>query len=146
MIKAVPFIYTSGSQVFKDFLSVEFKVDMLSPIFGDKSCDTLFDGWRGKDMGGYYKFTNDEGIVLEFYPNHYDIIKKDSRGTVKNKITFLPANINDFINDMFRYDVEVHWSKWVDENFEPKDFLHKDDIKQYYVDLLEKLGKGFELQ
>ena len=64
MIKAVPFIFTSGSQKFKDFLSVEFRVDMLYPIFGENSCDRIFDGWRGKDMNGYYKFTNDENIVL----------------------------------------------------------------------------------
>lgn len=146
MIRAVPFIYTSGSQIFKDFLSVPFTIDMLYPVFNDKSCDRLFDGWRGKDMLGYYKFTNEQDIVLEFYPNHYDISKKDGRGIVKYKLTFLPENINDFINDMYRYNVELYWSNWVDENFEPKDFLHKDDIKQYYVDLLEKLGKGFELQ
>jgi hypothetical protein len=146
MIRAVPFIFTSGSQTFKDFLSVKFDMDMLYPLHGENSCERLFDGWRGKDMGGYHKFTNEENIVLEFYPNHYDICKKDSRGIVKYKLTFLPENINDFINDMHRYEVDVYWSKWVDENFEPKDFLHKDDIKPYYEELLGKLGKGFELQ
>ena len=145
MIRAVPFIHTSGSQVFKDFLSVEFTIDMLYPIYGEKSCNTLFEGWRGKDMLDYYKFTNDQDIVLEFYPNHYDISKKDGRNIIKNKLTFLPANINDFINDMYRYGVELYWGNWVDDNFEPKDFLHKDDIKQYYKDLLDKLDKGFEL-
>jgi hypothetical protein len=145
-MKAVPFIYTSGSQTFHDFLSVKFKIDMLYPLLGDKDCFRLFDGWRGKDMGSYYKFTNEQEIVLEFYPNHYDICRKDGRNVVKHKIAFLPDNINDFINDMYRYGVELYWSQWVDEHFEPKDFLHKDDIKPYYVDLLNKLDKGFELQ
>ena len=144
MIRAVPFIFTSGSEKFKEFLARPFTIDMLYPVFNEKSCETLFEGWIGKDMMSWHKFTNQQNIVLEFYSNHYDISKKG--GTLKYKLSFPPKNINDFINDMHRYGVELFWSQWVDENFEPKDFLHKDDIKQYYVDLLEKLGKGFELQ
>ena len=144
MIRAVPFIFTSGSEKFKEFLARPFTIDMLYPIFNENSCETLFEGWIGKDMMSWHKFTNQQSIVLEFYSNHYDISKKS--GTLKYKLSFPPKNINDFINDMYRYGIELYWSQWVDENFEPKDFLHKDDIKQYYVDLLEKLGKGFELQ
>jgi hypothetical protein len=47
---------------------------------------------------------------------------------------------------MNRFGVELYWTRWIDENFEPKEYLHVDDIKKYYVDLLTKLDKSNELQ
>jgi hypothetical protein len=145
MLKVAPLIFTLGTERFKMFLSVPFTVDMLYPVFNDKSCDTIFDGWRGKDMLNWHKFTNEQDLVLEFYPTHYDISKRDNRGIIKYKLTHLPKTINDFINDMDRYGVQLYWSGWVEENLEPKDFLHRDEIKPYYINLLEKLGKSSEL-
>lgn len=147
MIRAVPFIFTIGSENFKEFLARPFTVDMLYPIFNVSSSETLFEHWIGKDMLGWHKFTNQQNITLEFYADHYDISKKESSSkTIKYRLGHLPKSLNQFINDMERYGVELYWSQWVEENFEPKDLLHKDDIKSYYKDLLNKLDKGFELQ
>ena len=142
MIKAVPYIQTSGSEKFKDFLNKPFTLDMLFPVFNDKSCDLLFEDWRGKDMINWFKFTNDDGVVLEFYPDKF-IIKKS-----KKHITYqlqMPITINDFIIDCERYGIDLYWTTWIDLNFEPKEYLHAGQIKTYWADLLNKMGKSHEL-
>ena len=140
MIKVTPFIQTIGDDKFKEFLHQTFKLDMLYPISNEKSVETLFADWRGKDMLNWYKFTNGDGVVLEFYSEYYIIKNKG-----KNVELLLPKTINEFINDMAKFDINIYWTIWVDEEFEPKQYLHKDYIKQYYIDLLEKMGKSFEL-
>lgn len=143
MIKVTPFALTTGSERFKKFLSTPFTLDMLYPIYNDKSCDTLFDGWRGKDMINWHKFTNDNKIILEFYPKYYTI-RKD----VQNSATYMlsvPETINEFINDMYRFGIEIYWTAWIDFNFEPKEYLHADEIKSYFENLLGKMGKANEL-
>jgi hypothetical protein len=49
MMKVTPYIYTIGSEKFKIFLIQPFTIEMLYPVFGDQSCETLFSGWHGKD-------------------------------------------------------------------------------------------------
>lgn len=142
MIKIAQYIETIGDESFKDFLNQPFKIDMLYPVFGENSSNTLLYGWRGKDMGGWYKFTDETNNVLEFYPNTFKVKK------YKDSITYelpLPSTLNVFIEDMFRFDIQLYWSKWVDENFEPKQYLKKDSIKDYWIELLEKLEKSHEL-
>lgn len=142
MIKTARYIDTIGDKNFKQFLNQPFKIDMLYPVFGDKSSHTLLYGWRGKDMSGWYKFTDERNNVLEFYPTTFKIKK------YKDSVTYelpLPISLNEFVEDMFRFNIELFWSKWVDENFEPKQYLNADDIKKYWIGLLEKLDKSQEL-
>lgn len=143
MIKVAQYIETTGTQKFRDFIKQPFTIDMLYPVFNEKSCETLFDGWRGKDMLSWHKFTNDENIVLEFYVGYY-IIKKKGESTGYQLM--IPENIDDFINDMRRFGVQLFWTIWIDENFEPKDYLDKNEIRRYYEDLLRRMGKSHELQ
>lgn len=143
MIKVVPFVLTTGSEKFKNFLSTPFTLDMLYPIYGDKSCETLFYDWRGKNMINWYKFTNDDKIILEFYPKYY-MVKKD----VQNSITYtlsIPKTIDEFINDMYRLGIDLYWTNWIDFNFEPKEYLQVNEIKPYFEELLGKMGKANEL-
>lgn len=142
MIKVTPHITTIGDEQFKKFLLQKFKIDMLYPVFGDNSVDTLFTDWRGKDMLSWHRFTNGDDIVLEFYPENY-IIKGGGK-----KMAYelsLPESINDFINDMRRFGVQLYWSTWIDENFEPKQYLQQDEIEIYYRELLGKMDKSQEL-
>jgi len=143
MIKVVPYVLTAGSEKFKNFLSTPFTLDMLYPIHDDKSSETIFDCWCGKNMINWYKFTNDDKIVLEFYPKYYTV-KKD----VQNSITYMlsiPKTIDEFINDMYRFEIELYWTSWIDFNFEPKEYLKTDEIKDYFIDLLKIMGKENEL-
>jgi len=150
MVQVVPYNETKGSERFKEFLAKPFTLDMLYPVFNDKSVDTLrlitvtlFENWRGKNMVNWYKFTNDNKIVLEFYPTYYTV-RKD----VKNGITYMlsiPKTINNFITDMNRFGIQLYWTNWIDQNFEPKEYLHIDEIKNYFIDLLAKMGKSHEL-
>jgi hypothetical protein len=149
MIRVVPFIQTLGGEKYKQFLTIPFTIDMLYPVFGDKSTNLLFDGWRGKDMMNWHRFINDNKIVLEFYPTYYTISKeqptfKATPSSIKYMLS-IPKTIDDFINDMYRFNVELYWTNWIDENLEPKDYLHVDKIKDYYADLLGKMGKSHEL-
>ena len=143
MINVVPYSETTGSEKFKEFLTKPFTLDMLYPVFNDQSCETLFENWRGKNMINWHRFSNDDKIILEFYPTYYTV-RKD----VKDAITYmlsLPTTINDFINDMKRFGVQLYWTEWVDQNFEPKEYLRVDKIKDYWIDLLAKMGKSHEL-
>ena len=56
-----------------------------------------------------------------------------------------PKTIEEFINDMIRFGVPIYWSNWIDENFEPKDYMRFDKIKPYFNDLLTRMGKAHEL-
>lgn len=134
---------TAGSERFKKFLAIPFKIDMLYPVFGNKSTDTLFDDWQGKVVVNWYKFTNTDEFILEFYSTYY-VIKKDKGESIKYMLS-IPETINDFINDMDRFNVQLYWTAWIDENFEPKEYLHKEEIKEYFANLLLKMGKSHEL-
>jgi hypothetical protein len=148
MIKVVPFIQTTGSEKFKEFLMQPFKIDMLAQIFSYSTIAVLFDGWRGKDMNNWYRFTNEQNYVLEFYPNYYIITKEaktfKANDTVKYQLP-VPRDIDDFINDMSRFGIELFWTAWIDENFEPKEYLKDDEIEMYFLNLLNKMGKADEM-
>jgi len=139
MIKVSPFIETIGTEKFKQFLALPFTINMLNST----SNETLFDSWQSINMTNYYKFTNNNKIIIEFYPKYY-ILYKDISNTTKY-ILSIPPTINDFINDMQRFNVQLYWTDSIDNNFEPKDYLNANKIKDYYIDLLEKMGKSNEL-
>lgn len=141
IMKVVPYILMCGSEKFKDFLDQPFDMNTLYPI-QNASVIPLFDGWRGKNMGTWNKFTNDDNIILEFYPSYYTAIPPKS--TAKYMIP-LPLTLNEFINDMHRCNVQLYWSEWIYENFEPKDYMHKDEIRSYFANMLSRMGKSHEL-
>lgn len=136
MIKVTPFINTTGSTKFKEFLEHKFTIDMLSHNNENK----IFDNWYD-DSG---KLINNDNITLVFYPEHYIIDKNDANNTTC--IIPLPITINDFINDMYRFNINIYWNDIIDEMFEPKEYLHVDEIYNYYKNLLNKLNKSHELQ
>ena len=140
-MKVVPYILMCGSEKFKDFLSKPFNMNTLYQL-DNVQVDILFDGWRGKNMGSWIRFTNDDNIVLEFYPNHYCAVHPKS--TAKYMMP-LPLTLNEFINDMYRCNVQLYWSDWIEDNFDPKDYLHKDEIRDYFFNLLSRMGKSHEL-
>ena len=140
MIKVVPYIQTIGSEVFKKFISLPFSVNLLYSITSEEGINVIFDGWYGKNMGTYYKFYNEEKVVLEFYAGYYTIIKN-----TKKYVLPLPKTINDFINDMDRFEIELFWNQWMNDNFEPKDYLHVDEIPTYFTNLLVKMKKEQDL-
>jgi hypothetical protein len=140
-MKVVPYILMCGSEKFKTFLDQPFNINQLY-LIKDMSEIQLFNGWRGKDMGTWNKLTNDENIVLEFYPSYYSATHPKS--TAKYMIP-LPNTINEFINDMHRCNVQLYWSEWIYENFEPKDYMHKDEIRDYFVTMLSRMDKSHEL-
>ena len=143
-MKAVPYGMTKGSERFKEFLTQSFTIDMLYPVFGDKSKETLFAEWRGKDMlSGWYRFNNDD-YTLEFYPTYYTVKKNKPVDGIKYMLS-IPVTINDFISDMTRLGVLLEWTELIDEKFEPKEYLAVDEIKDYWTDLLAKMGKSHEL-
>ena len=142
MIKVTPYALTIGSERFGKFLLTPFTLGMLYPINNELS-EILFDGWRGKDMINWYKFTNDDKIILEFYPRYYTVKKN-----TPNSITYMlsiPKTIDEFINDMYRFEIELYWTQYIDFNFEPKEYLKTTEIKTYFTELLNKMGKSNEL-
>jgi hypothetical protein len=90
---------------------------------------------EGENMLSWHKFINDDKFILEFYPTYY-VLTKDVPNATKYMMA-IPKTIDDFINDMQRFGVQLYWTDWIDTNFEPKDYLHIDEIKSYYVNLLK---------
>jgi hypothetical protein len=139
-IKAIPLMNTVSTVKYVEFISQPFTVESLSTKFGDST--VLFSGWYGRDLGGVMYARNDDGVVLEFYPTYYTI--KLPKETANYKIP-LPKTIDMFIMDMERYNIQLFWTDWVDTNFEPMEYLPKEQIKDYFVDLLGKMDKSQEL-
>jgi hypothetical protein len=101
------------------------------------SVNSCFDGWI--KTANLYK--NSDGCILEFYSNHYTI-------KVGKHIQYelsLPKTISDFINDMHRLNIQLYWTQWIDDNFEPKEYLNVNEIEEYYRNLLGRMGKSHEL-
>lgn len=140
-LKVIPYIETLGIESFRSFLIQPFKIDMLYPVTSETAVETLFSGWKGKDMVGYHKFTNEQKVVLEFFPLNYGIRKTIG----KPDYLRTPLTINDFINDMYSFGIGLWWSEYIYKNFNPKEYMHRDMISDYYVNLLNKMEKGFEL-
>jgi len=141
MIKVAQYINTIGCDKFKRFILQPFNVNMLFPV-SNAEIKTYFDEWRGKDMGKYYKFTNNDKIILEYYSNMYFIIFPNR--TLQRTLP-VPLTLNDFINDMFRNNVQLYWNEMILDTFEPKEFLNCDDIQSYFINLLNKIDKSHEL-
>jgi hypothetical protein len=141
MQKVATYIQTIGCEMFKKFISLPFSVNLLYNITNEEGINVIFDGWHGKEMGNWLKLYNEENVVLEFYAGYYFIKfpKKDSQ-----KLP-LPRTINDFINDMDRFEVSLYWNQWVDDNFEPKDYLPVEEIPKYFANLLVKIDKTKDL-
>ena len=142
-MKVVPYIQTIGCEMFKKFISLPFSINLLYSVTPEEGINVIFDGWHGKNMGTYYKFYNEEHVVLEFYAGYYTVCK-NMKKDVPQKLP-LPKTINDFINDMDRFEVELFWNQWMNDNFEPKDYLHVDEIPTYFTNLLVKMKKEQDL-
>lgn len=141
-MRVVEYINTRGDERFKSFLNQPFSINMLYSNSEIKNSETYFSNWRGKNMGSWQRYTNEKDIVLEFYPNYYNV--QISKNKIIQNIN-LPKTINDFINEMIKMDVDLYWSEWIDINFEPKQYLHENEIKKYYENLLASMDKSHEL-
>ena len=140
-IKSIPYKLTKGSKRFKKFYEQEFKLDMLYPINNDKSSETLFLGWKPIDS---MIFTNDV-FTLEFYPTYYVVVKNEPRDSIRYMMS-IPRTLGDFINDIYRFDIKLYWNSCIDEMFEPGEYLNRDEIKNYFANLLGRMGKSDELK
>ncbi|MFA5366381.1 MAG: hypothetical protein WC333_00460 [Dehalococcoidia bacterium] len=143
MTKAVPYIRTMGGERFKEFLAIPFSIDMLHPVIPALNTppnEILFMGWKGKEMIGWWKFTDENKNILELYPESYKVFVKTKTYTFP-----IPKTLNDFINDMDRVGIALYWSEWVEKTFEPKDYLDKNEIYTYHINLLGRMGKSQEL-
>lgn len=131
MIKVVPYIETIGTEKFKKFLSSPFSFDLLNS--NNENC--IFEGWEKTD---FHIYVSPNGDTLNC-ENGVDY------SINKNTMLPYPTTINDFINDMVRMNIDLYWSETILLTFEPKDMYSAEKIRQYYVDLLEKMDKGYEL-
>lgn len=139
-----------GSEKFKEFLTLPFKIDQLYTL--DVNYQVLFDSWSSvrqevipchNDNADCVACANRDGALLEFYSNGVYFIQKSFNAPVCQLL--LPKTIDDFVNDMARCDIQLYWSKWVEENFELKDYLPQEEINKYFIDLLNRMGKSQEL-
>jgi hypothetical protein len=125
MIKVAPLIATLGTKRYKELLSVPFEF---------KKITELFEGWERND---FTQYVSSDGTIVE--------ITDEGEYCVNKTTLSLPETLDDFINDMRRMGVELYWANWIEENYEPKDFLPQNKIEGYYMDLLNSIDKGHEL-
>ena len=111
---------TIGNKKFTEFLAKQFVCDMLYPVYGEHSVTTIFHGWQGELMHNWCRFKNDDGDILEFYAEGQYVIKlrKESRDGYQLRT---PKTINEFIDDMNRFGIQLFWYDWVAKKFNSKD-------------------------
>lgn len=88
-----------------EFFLRPFAIDYLYPVFGELSVDTLFDGWVGRKIGVWYKFENNNGDIIEFYPEQVYVIRNATHGVTYQLRT--PNTIGEFIHDMEKFGVRL---------------------------------------
>lgn len=130
MVKVVAYIETLGTEKFKNFLNTQFNYNMLNNVFENWSLVSNSNN----------EFINNDKIIIKFGKTHYTLKMSD----VEYELPF-PHTVNDFINDVLRFNVSLYWSDWIEEKFEPKDFLPQSEIVNYYKNLLRALDKEHEL-
>ena len=119
MNRVLPDIKTTGNTKFKEFLAKQFVCDMLFPVYEEHSVTTIFDDWHGKKMNYWSLFTNENGDILEFYAEGKYVAKSYSSKDVFQLKT--PKTIKEFIDDMHRFGIQLHWSDWVVKKYQLKD-------------------------
>jgi len=118
MNQVLPDIKTAGNRKFTEFLAKQFVCDMLYPVYGESSVTTIFQGWQGELNYNWSRFTNDNGDILEFYAEGQYVTKtnNESRDVYQRRT---PKTIEEFIDDMKRFGVHLHWYDWVVKKYHP---------------------------
>lgn len=116
MNQELPDIKPAGNRKFTKFLANTFVCDMLFPVYGESSVDTLFQGWRGDLLYNWSRFTNQNGDILEFYAEGQYVIKIKHKSKDVYQLK-TPTTIKEFINDMKKFGVQLYWSDWVVKEF-----------------------------
>ena len=120
MKTALSDIRTTGNRKFTGFLAKQFVCDMLYPVYGESSVTTIFDGWQGKYHNYWSPLTNENRAFLEFFPEgHYVIRARDESKDCFQRRT--PKSIEEFIDDMYKFGIQLYWSDWIVRKFKPKD-------------------------
>ena len=133
-IRAVPYYQTKGCDKFHEFVKQPFACSQLYDIN-----EKIFDGWKGRDMINWIVCKNSDNVIIEFYPDKY---------TIKSKSTYtlpLPPTIDVFLSDMDRIGIDMFWSAHIVNEQCPRNIMKTTEIQQYYVDLLTRIEKGFEI-
>lgn len=142
MNKAIPYFYTWGTEKFGEFLRTPFNMNMLCYI-DDNSVPTLFLGWTARKIGVEKISFTSKKTILTFNSNNFlEITTFDDKSYVNIKT---PFTIGEFITLLHMLNIHLYWSDWIEENFEPKDFLPRTRIEDYYADLLHIMDKDHEL-
>jgi len=107
---------TIGNRIFTEFLDKQFVCDMLYPVYGEHSVTTIFQGWQGELFYNWCKFKNGDGDILEFYAEGQYVtkVKNQSSDDYQRRT---PKTIEEFIDDMKMFGIQLHWSDWVEMKF-----------------------------
>ena len=108
MKKVVNLRQISGYKKFGEILTARFVIDWLYPVFGERSVETLFHGWIGKEMKSWHRFTNETGDILEFYPEGTYVAKVTSTGQIYQRKN--PVTVEEFIRDMENFGIVLYWT------------------------------------
>lgn len=127
---------TRGCDQYKNYVDSPFSHGLLH-ITNENS---IFDDWKYKDLISWHRYTNSNGVILEFFPDNYTVKNKN----IEYKLP-LPNTIDEFIINMYMLKIDLYWQNKIYYSFEPKDVLGKDDIRSYYEYILEKMDKSYEL-
>ena len=112
MKQVLPDIGTTGNRKFTEFLAKQFVCDVLYPVYGESSVTAIFGGWDGEKKNHWSLFTNENGVILEFYAEGQYVIR--ARNVSKDCYQLkTPITIKEFIDDRNRFGIQLHWYDWV---------------------------------
>lgn len=116
MNQVLPDIKPAGIKGFTKFLTKQYTCDLLFPVYGKSSVSTIFQSWQGELMNHWCRFTNENGDILEFFPEGQYVLKPRNESNNSFQLR-TPKTIKEFIDDMKKFGVQLFWSDWVVKKF-----------------------------
>lgn len=143
IFNVVPFFESTRSEEYRKFLDQPFHIGMVGFVDSEshENINPVFHDWMGKAMVGWIKFTH-EKFRIEFYEGNtiYKIFNPNLR--LQREYTFpFPRNINDFVCDCNRCDINLQWSDFIFKEVDIKHIVSNKDYRGYIQELLKEIGK-----
>jgi hypothetical protein len=135
-IKAVPNRLLLYNEDVNNLLNAKFDEKKLSEYFGKNFVINNFTDWVKVSYGKYnFEFNN-----IEFTVEYYD----DSEILNKYRLP-LPKCLDDFINDMYRLNIDIYWTNKIITKYLPNFLIDKNNLENFIRYYLTKIEKEFEL-
>ena len=138
IVKVNSYLKTTGNSKIKELLINPFNIVIL---YSDDPEILLFEKWNQVNMGNYEKLTYGN-YTIKYYGNDlpYEITNNNLIGQKTFQLP-CPKNIDQFISDCERCDVDLFWTQNIIDQYDLKYLMTTKEFKEYINNLLIKINK-----